>query len=401
MKENMSASSVSASSSPHVGIVIGQLSHGGAEKQTAILAEGLLHTSELLPVVFCLSNSTEPHGDALRAAGVPLHTAPEGLKPGLQKLRWLAKQIRKVRCELIYGALHIGNIYAGVAALTARLPLITSIRNADEDLSPTIRALSGYFCRRSACVIANSPSCIISLREDLGVRHQRVRLIPNAVPSAAATPGARTRLRREFGIPAEAVLIGTVALLKPQKRPEFFIEICRELYRREPASPPSPLHFIWIGDGPEKYRITAMLAALTTDLSGRIHFTGACTDVPDCLAAMDIFILTSAYEGMPNALMEAMAAGLPCLATDVAGIRDVITGAPKGMEIGVLSSADDPKTFATQLMTLLQDPDRMHAMRAVARSHIREVYTPEKMIQAYQEVFIQALAYPRPSRRRL
>jgi len=384
-----------------VGIVIGQLSHGGAEKQTALLAIGLQRAGRLEPIVFCLSNATKPHVDALLAANVPVHIVTQELKRGWPKLRWLIAQVRQAQCDLLFGVLHVGNIYAGMAALALRRPLITSIRNVDIDLSLAIRAISGYFCRRSSCVVANSPSCITSLREDLNVHHQRVRMIPNAMPSLKTSSNTKVSLRSVFGIPSNAIVIGTVALVKSQKRPEFFINVCQEFYNYVPGSSVIPHHFLWIGDGPETDRVTAILAELPVDLAKKIHFAGARSDISDCLVAMDVFVLTSAYEGMPNALLEAMAAGLPCVVTDVPGTRDVFADTQQGEEIGVLASNNDPKVFAEQLWDLIQAPRRMQAIGRNSKSYVRGKFTLEKMLWAYDDVFTHVLSAHRSRKGRL
>jgi L-malate glycosyltransferase len=373
-----------------IGIVIGQLSYGGAEQQIVLLAKGLKTSLNYEPIIYCLSDHIEPFGHLLRIAGVQLHVAGD-MRSKIAKLNWLVNEFRQSNCDLIYGVLNVGNIYAGAASLILQLPLITSIRSANRSISFGIRVLTGFFMNRSACVIANSKSCIASLYDDIGVHHRLIRLIHNAVTSDKKSQDARIRLRKKFSIPLDAILIGTVALLKSEKRPEFFINICRKLYSNELDSSLSPYHFLWIGDGPEADRTSAILAELPIGISHTIHFVGARPDISDCLAAMDIFILTSAYEGMPNALLEAMASGLPCVATNVPGTRDVFANAQQGEEIGVLASNNNPEEFSKQLKKLSQNPLRMQAIGRSAKIYIKANFTPEKMIAAFQDVFTNVL----------
>ena len=116
---------------PCIGLIIGQLSHGGAEHQATILAKALAKQGDYRPVVFCMSDATEPYGSILSAAGVEWHSPPARTRSRLWRLLWLIRQIAGSRCSLVYGVLNTGNIYGGVAALMCGLPFVGSIRNAD------------------------------------------------------------------------------------------------------------------------------------------------------------------------------------------------------------------------------------------------------------------------------
>jgi glycosyltransferase involved in cell wall biosynthesis len=219
----------------------------------------------------------------------------------------------------------------------------------------------------------------------LGVWHERVYVIPNAITLADPTQNARRELRQQWSLPEDAWVIGTIANLKPEKRVEFFLRVAISLLNLDSTN----FHFIWIGEGPERLKAESILKALP-HLATRIHFPGARLDIANCLAAFDAFVLTSAYEGLPNALLEAMAAGLPCVATDVPGTRDVLEAAPD-LEIGLLADANDPARFADTLLELLQDRGRMQQLGQHARQHVRERYGEEAMVNRFCEVFSSVL----------
>jgi len=367
---------------PVVALVIGQLSHGGAERQLTLLARGLQQCCEFVPVVFCLSEATEPYGSALSAAGVEWHSPPAGSRSRLRRLLWLVRELSRSRCSLVYGVLNTGNIYGGAAALVSGLPFVGSIRNADAGLPASVRFLSSFFCRRARIVVANSPSCVVSLRRDLGVQHGRVCVIPNAVVLLEAAPGARRKLRQKWGVPEDTYLVGTVANLKVPKRVGFFLQVAAAMHQSGEAT----LHFVWIGEGTERARLDKYLAQLPHTLAGRVHFPGARLDIPDCLSAFDAFVLTSAYEGLPGALLEAMAAGLPCVATNVPGTRDVLAASPDN-EIGLLADASDPARFADTLLELLRDTERMQRLGDSAQRHVHEKYGLQAMVSKFCKVF--------------
>jgi glycosyltransferase involved in cell wall biosynthesis len=373
-----------------VGIVIGQLSYGGAERQVAQLAAGLRRGGAFDPLVFCLSRFTEPYGSALSEAGVKWLAAPSQRVSKAGKLWWLVREARSRRCDLLYGILHVGNIYAGLASLFLRMPFVASIRNVETALPTVIKRLSAFVCRRAFAVVGNSDSCIQSLETDMKVRPRQAVVIPNAVALREPAPDARDRIRGEWGISPSALVVGTVANLKPQKRVEFFRDVAVRLADAWPATRErsSVPHFVWLGDGPERSQLDAILAGCSARLKQQLHFPGARTDIADCLAAFDVFILTSAYEGMPNALLEAMVAGLPCVATNVPGTRDVLHA---DEAIGMLSDADDPAIFAKDLFALLTDEPRRKEMGRRAQQHVEEHHSTSAFVEAHVQVFREAL----------
>lgn len=367
---------------PTIALVIGQLSHGGAERQLTLLVSELQKQCGFSPVVFCMSNAIEPYGNALTAAGVDWYAPPLRAHSKLHRLWWLIRELSKSRYSLVYGILNTGNIYGGAAAMVARLPFMGSIRSADANLPSVLRFLSGFFCRRAHLVVANSPSCVESLRNDLRVTHSRIRIIPNAVVLPEVALNTHLCMRQRWGIPADAFLVGTLANLKAEKRVSFFLQVAASMHQLGSV----PLHFVWIGEGPERAHIAKYLEPFPSALADTVHFPGASLEVADCLAAFDAFVLTSSYEGLPSALLEAMAAGLPCIATNVAGSRDVIE-ALVNSEIGVLADPEDPVRFASGLLDLIRNPDRMRRLGENAAQHVKAKYGLETMVREFCNAF--------------
>ncbi|MBI5308210.1 MAG: glycosyltransferase [Planctomycetes bacterium] len=239
-----------------IAIVIGQLSHGGAEQQAVFLAIGLKKYSNYEPVIFCLSNNDEPHGPFLKDLGIEYYYFPHHAKKYFRKALWLTKGVKKTHCSVVYGMLHVGNVFGGIAASLLRLPFVTSVRSANNALPFILRSLSGYFSQRANRVVANSNSCIRSLRDDLGVTNPYVVNIPNAV-EVYTNDVIKVDLHKEFDIPIEALVVGTVALLKAEKRPEFFIDISLLILKENKY-----IYFVWVGDGLEKQRVLKILDTL-------------------------------------------------------------------------------------------------------------------------------------------
>jgi glycosyltransferase involved in cell wall biosynthesis len=159
--------------------------------------------------------------------------------------------------------------------------------------------------------LAASKAAAASLFGQNWLANPRVRVIHNGIDlSPFRQPIAREEVRREFGIPVEAAIVGHVGRFVAPKNHRFLLEIVREILKRRPE-----IHFLFVGDGPLRPEIEARSFAM--GLSDRIHFTGTRTDVPRIMrAAMDVFIFPSLWEGLPIAVIEAQAAGLPCILSE-------------------------------------------------------------------------------------
>lgn len=155
----------------------------------------------------------------------------------------------------------------------------------------------------------------------------------------------REDVRRELNIPLEAPVVGTVTRLSEQKAPLDFVTAAARVSRRRPD-----VHFVVVGDGPLRDEVEARIARQC--LTGRVHLTGLRRDVPDLMHSFDIFALSSLWEGLPRVLPQAMAAGLPLVATAVDGNAEAITDGVNGL----LTPPGEPESFAAALLQLLEDP---------------------------------------------
>ncbi len=373
-----------ASSKARVGLVIGQLSTGGAELQVTRLAVELSRRTGFTPVVFCLSSYIDPYGPELTKAGIEWHATPVNFKSWLAKLIWLTRQVRQTRCDLVYGFLHVGNIYAGAAALLLNLPFIASMRSANSDFSNRIKTLTRFFLNRANVIVSNSSSGLEILRQDFQIRHERIILIPNIIIPVSTSPEARRRLRQQWGVTDEPV-IGTIAQIKAEKRTRLFVDTFTALNSHLPA------HFVWVGDGPEKPTLETQAAALDPQIRGRLHLEGYQKDIAAYLSAFDLFILTSAYEGSPNALLEAMSAQKVCVATNAPGITEVFAAQVFGQAVGVLCDRQDPEKIAQSIADLWADKMLMQNLSQNAHHWIQTNFSTESILQTYGQLFISLL----------
>jgi glycosyltransferase involved in cell wall biosynthesis len=155
----------------------------------------------------------------------------------------------------------------------------------------------------------------------------------------------REDVQAELEIPLGAVVVGTVTRLSPQKAPLDFVAAAAQV-----AAHRQDVHFVIVGDGPLRADVESQVAAL--GLTGRVHFTGLRRDVPDLMHSFDIFALTSLWEGLPRVLPQAMAAGLPIVATAVDGNAEAVRDGVNGF----LTPPGDPGAMATAVLQLLEGP---------------------------------------------
>ena len=176
------------------------------------------------------------------------------------------------------------------------------------------------------------------------------------VAAYARKPELGAALRAELGIPEAVPVIGTVACFKPQKAPLDHVEAFAAFLAHQPTA-----HFVWIGDGDEMHSVRTRLAQ-DPQLASRVHLLGWSDRVVDMLSAIDLFLLISLWEGLPRSLLEARAAGVPCVVSETCGN-------PEAIDYGRLGAIVDPRRpdqAAAALRSLWDDPERRAQIAAQA-----------------------------------
>src|SRR5690606_28204950 len=207
----------------------------------------------------------------------------------------------------------------------------------------------------------------------LGEDSGRVTVIPNAAPSPPELP-SRAAARAELGLPPAAPLIGVVARLASHKRLDRFL---RALSRFSPE-----VQGVIAGDGPER----AALEQLSRDLGlgGRVHFLGHREHPWPVNAALDLMVISSDREGMSNAMLEAIAAGVPVLSTPVSGAADALHAEPDGRRPGVVLETFSEEELATVLHEVISSPTRLAEMREAACARARSEFNFDLLLDRWE-----------------
>jgi glycosyltransferase involved in cell wall biosynthesis len=261
--------------------------------------------------------------------------------------------------------------------------------------NPRTVARFSTFYRNASAVVAVSENNLRYLRQSLALPDQVGRVIRYGRPDAffrqrdAAT---RAALRREWGVPDGAIVALTVAKLEPVKGHRFLIETIRQL-KIDPIW--DALYFVWIGDGMSRAKLELDIAE--SGVGDRVRLPGHHHDVAPLYDGGDIFVLTSESEGMPLAVMEAMAKGLPPICTDVGGTAEAIGDAgivlPEPTEDGRTVSA-----LASALRSLTDDRDRLGFLSKRARQRAAALFRVDRMIEEYRDLIARCLAASRATR---
>jgi glycosyltransferase involved in cell wall biosynthesis len=240
-------------------------------------------------------------------------------------------------------------------------------------------SLEQTFARLSDTIVAISPA----IRDEL-VSHYRIgksaqyRVIPlgfDLEAFAAIDPDACASARRELGIPADAEVVTTVGRLTAIKQHRLFLEV----FKRVAADRPNAVAVI-AGDG--ELRSTLENQAATLGIADRVKFLGWRRDLTTIYGASDVFLLTSRNEGTPVALIEAMAAAVPGVSTDVGGVKDVV-----GADAGLLAPFDDIDGLADAVTRLLADPAIRHAIGARARKRVVARYGLDRLVDDVERLY--------------
>ena len=354
---------------------------GGAEN-LLLSVLGRLDPERFASTVCCIGERGML-GERVMAMGVPLVELNLLRKGGVDRaiVPALAELIRRERIDLIHSHLYHANFYGRLAARKAGIPAVASVHNTYNRPKLHRRLVNWYLARHTATIIAGSEE----IRRDIvrydHVPEQRVELIPNSVdPSRSDSSLSREEARRNLGLPEDALVLGTVGRLEEQKGHRYLVEALGLLVRDGVNA-----RLLLVGEGRER----SALEGLTTQLrlQDRVLFLGTRSDLGDLFRAMDLFVMPSLWEGLSLAMLSAMAAGLPVVATSVGGVRQVLGND----EYGVTVAPGDARALASRIKHCLADPQHARQLGAKGAQLVRDRYSDEAMVRRLEAIYDRIL----------
>jgi L-malate glycosyltransferase len=359
-----------------VAVFITRFLPGGTERQMTELIQRLdRQRFDVHVACFHKEGSWLPRVEACApVTAFPIHgfARPATFARAAAFARWCrAHQIGVVlTCDLYANAFALPS--AALAGVPAR---IGSRRELNPDKTPAQIALQRQAYRCAHAVVANSPAAARHLEHE-GLHASRIHVVPNGI-SIDRFPPRPVLLR-------PATTIVTVANLRTEKAHEVLLAAAARLTPRH-----RQLRFVIAGDGPRAVELRALASRLGLDR--HVEFLGHREDVPALLAESDVFVLPSRSEAFPNGAIEAMAAGLPVVASRVGGLLDLVDEG----RTGLLVPPDDPAALASAIESLVVSPARAAAIGAAARDEVARRYSFDRMVRSFEDLFLSQLGTPR------
>lgn len=330
-----------------------------------------------------------PYKEALvediRSTGVLVHCLDA---PRARDVKWLPALRSLVRDQDI----DLVHTHAPVPAIGARLALVgldAALVHTEHNMWPRYRwptyVGNGMSFGRNDAVIAVSEAVRQSIL-DAPIPPRQLRPTVEVVrhgtkiSSTDLTPAARDCARSLLGIPSEKRVLGTVANFTPKKNQQGLIRTFTTL-----AQDRDDLWLVLVGSGPEEAALRR--AADNSGVGDRIVFTGMRDDVPALLPGFDVFVLSSLFEGLPISLVEAMASGVPCVATDVGGIPEVIEDGVSGLMV----PAGDDDRLAEAVARVLDDPALRRNIRESGR-RVADELDLSNAVRQTEQIYERVLA---------
>jgi glycosyltransferase involved in cell wall biosynthesis len=342
------------------------LGWGGQELRILSESQGLARRGHELTLL-CPPEArifAEAPGWGLRTVALPI--GRKRLAGLLALRRWL----RANRCDVV--STHSStDSWLATLAVGRTLPIVRTRHIS----APVPRnALTRWLYGRATRIVTAGEALRLDLIERAGVAPERIASVPTGADPNVYRPGDKQAARMRLGLPPGALLVGIVATLRSWKGHRYLLEAL-----------PEGATLVIVGDGPQREALHTQTKA--AGLEQRVRFAGNQRDVLPWLQALDIFALPSyANEGVPQALLQAMLAGLPCVTTDVGSIRELATD---GVTALVVPPKDVP-ALRRALQTLMEDPKLRARLGEAARRHCAEALSYERMLDRMEATYREA-----------
>lgn len=352
---------------------------GGAEEMVFNLVRYL--PPRFQPHVCCI-HEPGPIGEEIRGTGVPFTNL--GANPGMRRpwdvLR-IKEYLQATRPTIVHTFLLTASLYGRLSALLAGVPIVIGTEVNVYERKRRHHALAERLLMKGTDVVVASAGSVRDFYIDqVHADPSRVEVIYNAVDwRQLETTVDRREMRRTLGIADDVPVAGIIARLTEQKAHSV-------LFDAMAATPAmAALHVIVVGDGELRDRLRAQTEEL--GIAQRVHFLGARRDLGNLLGAVDIFVMPSLWEGLPLSMVLAMGAGLPVVATRVAGIPEVV----QPDVTGLLVAAGDAGELGRAIGRLVTDRPLAARLGAAARAFVRPRFGVDGYVKAVTDLYDRLL----------
>jgi len=356
--------------------VIPTLDRSGAEKQMALLAAGLPRGRFAVEVAAL--TRLGPLEEELRREGMAVHAIRKRLKMDPLALSRLTTLMRAGRFDVVQTWIFAANVYGRIAARRAGVPVVVTAEMAvDLWKGPGQLALDRRLARWTDRVVGNSDA-VVNFYRKAGVPPEKLERIYSGIEPGEPPLVDPAAVRRELGLAADAPLALFAGRLYPQKRVGDLLFALDILQHARPD-----VRTLIVGDGPLRDRLVERAGAVRLLEDRRVQFLGHRNDVPRLMAAADLLVLPSFYEGLPNVVLEAMCLGKPVVATAAPGTTEVVVNDLTGLLVPV----GDCPGLAQAIRLVLEDPARAARMGEAGRARVESDFRLDAMIERFGALY--------------
>lgn len=364
----------------HVLHVIDGLKIGGAEILLRELSEGLLKKDFRVSVAY---STPGPILGDLKALGVELIFIPRLFRVDPYQFYNMYRSIKKVNPTIVHTHLFKSDFQARPAARLAQVPVVVSTLHSIDRWAENrlLGKLYGLTARYADKVIAVSDKVRDFHVVNTGISPKKLVTIENGVDANkyASINSLNSGIRKEFSIPKEAIVYGIIGRLTQPKGHETFLISAKMILEKVPQA-----IFLVVGDGPLRDKLIQLADELA--IREKIIFTGFRNDIPEILAALDVLVISSHWEGLPVILLEGMAASKPVVATAVGGIPSVVT-----KESAFIVPPADPSALAMDCIKLANSVELRKSFGKAGYERVLKNYSLDAMVDRTVSLYMDLL----------
>jgi glycosyltransferase involved in cell wall biosynthesis len=374
-------------------LIASDLGPGGSERQALALSRRL--PRDRFTPAFVLIGERGIFGDIAEAEGIEV-TALELSSPGeVGYLRFtfgvvraagrFFSAVRRGRFDIVDAWLYKGYWLAAITHRLVGIPIVVAGRRSLSEFKGRwgwpAKTIDGFARREARVIVANSEHVRRDVIQREGVDPDRIIVIRNGVElPPAADASMRRATRAAWGAADDVFVVGCVSNLKPRKGISQLLEAFASL------DGPATLRLVIIGEGPSRDSLTHL--ARVVGIADRVLFVGTEPNVPAQLPGFDLFVHPSETEGLPNAVLEAAAAGLPIVATDVGGTSEIVLD----RETGMLVASGDVAAMASAIAALRGDPAARSRLGRAARDRVESAFGMDRFVAETADLYARLVA---------
>jgi len=386
-----------------VAVVIEALGRGGAERLVVDTARRL-DPKQFALQIYTLYAARRDYEGALREIGVPeTCLGLEGLGGSVSAALRLAAIFRRERPDVVHTHLFGANLVGRWAARLARCPVVSTYHDADYEPvvrigNPTLTPFKQRVLQMlDALTVAATNPRHVAVSEYVAdsvrrrIRADGVRVIPNGVDPSVFHPDAegRKRARAQLELPASTGVVACVGRMTPQKGQATLIRAMPRILEAR-----ADTRLLLVGDGPDQAALRQLASGLSLDR--HVAFLGVRPDVPEVLRAADVLAVPSLHEGFGLVLIEALATGVPVVASRTGPIPEIIDDGVSGLLVPV----GDPPALAEAIRSLLTDEARWRSLSLQGRREVEARFDIQAMLSALERLYREMVAERDPRTRR-